>query len=186
MTNFKSVKIFGALLVAFGLLSVGGVALGAEKNETPEKLTYKFRALKDKNSAYSVINDGEVEQSNVEKTNIEQTEEVSVVKSFDARPDMTSETVFIKTIDGVTVIGNDPAKAAMGGMPMKNDDGRPRVWVADMVRFEENSFRTNGGNFNRSAVINRMRLNLKMNLGRKATANFSGDGKSDLGGNTQK
>ncbi len=181
MTNFKSVKIFGAVLVAFGLLSVGGAALGAEKNETPEKLTYKFRALKDKNSAYSAINGGEVEQSNVK-----QTKAGSGATGSSARPDTTSETVFIKTVDGVTVIGNDPDKAAMGVMPMKNDGGRPRVWVEDRVRFEENSFRTNGGNFNRSAVINRMRLNLKMNLGRKVNANFSGEGKSDFGGNTQK
>jgi hypothetical protein len=88
-------------------------------------------------------------------------------------------------VDGVTVIGNDPAKAAEGGTHVKNDSGRPRVWVDDRIRFEENSYKTDGGNFNKSAVINRMRLNLKMNLSKKATANFSANRTSDFGDKTQ-
>ncbi len=175
MTNFKGVKILFAVLVTSCLLLIGSAARGVEKNETPEKLTYKFRVLKDKISALSVRNCEEVEQ----------TKETPDVKNSAVKPDMTSETAIIKTEDGVTVIGNDPAKAALGGMSMKNDDGRPRVWVEDRVRFEENSSKTNDGNFNRSSIINRMRLNLKMNLGRKVTANFSGDRNSNFGDNTQ-
>lgn len=175
VTNFKSVKILFAVLVTSSLLSIGSMARGSEKNETPEKLTYKFRVLKDKISALSVRNGEEVEQ----------TKETSDMKNSAVKPDMTSETVIIRTVDGVTVIGNDPAKTAMSGMMMKNDDGRPRVWVEDRVRFEENSSKTNGGNFNRSSIINRMRLNLKMNLGRKVTANFSGDRNNNFGDNTQ-
>lgn len=176
MADFKNVKIFAAALIAAScLLSNGSMAAGAEKNESPEKITYKFRVLKDKISALSVRNNEELGR----------TEGASDVKRPAVQTNATAETAIIKTVDGVTVIGNDPAKAANGGSYVKNDDGRPRVWVDDRVRFEQNSYKTDGGNFNKSAVINRMRLNLKMNLGQKATANFSANKTSDFGDKTQ-
>ena len=77
VTNFKSVKILFAVLVTSSLFSVGSMARGAEKNETPEKLTYKFRVLKDKISALSVRNCEEVEQ----------TKEASDVKNSAVKPE---------------------------------------------------------------------------------------------------
>ncbi|HPG59758.1 MAG TPA: hypothetical protein PKW98_18205 [Candidatus Wallbacteria bacterium] len=97
----------------------------------------------------------------------------------------TSENAIIKTVDGVTVIGNDPAKALTGEVSVNNGSGKPKIWIDDRVRFEENSYKTNDGNFNKSAIVNRMRLNLKMNLGKKMTANFSGDRINNFGDNTQ-
>ena len=176
MADFKNVKLFTAALIAAScLLSTGSMATGAEKTETPEKVTYKFRVLKDKISALSVRNNEKYDQTKASPD----------IKPAAVLTGATAETAIIKTVDGVTVIGNDPAKAADGGAYLKNDDGRPKVWVDDRVRFEQNSYKTGGGNFNKSALINRMRLNLKMNLSKKATANFSANKTSDFGDKTQ-
>lgn len=173
MTKYKNLKIFAAALIATGLLSTAGVAMGDEKNGTPEKVSYKFRALKDKISALSVKNAGETAGTALE------------AKPSAAGACATGETAIIKTVDGVTVIGNDPAKAAKGGTAAKEGDGKPRVWVEDRVRFERNSYKTPGANLNRSSIINRMRVNLKMNLDRRTTANFSADQTGEFGDKTQ-
>ncbi len=160
MINFKNLKIFTAVLT--GLLIAGNIAQSAEIKNAPEKLTYKFRMLKDKISALSVKNSEEPEQTKI------------VTAS-------TTENVIIKKVDGITVISNNPVNAPADKVFFKNRCGRPDVWVEDRVRFEENSYKTNGGNFNKSAVINRMRLNLKMNLGKKTTMNFSGNKNNHYG-----
>jgi len=164
--NFKMVKMFAAVLVTSGLLAGGNAASGAEKIETSEKTTYKFWVLKDKISALSVKDSAKLEQAKIS-------------------PVTTSEKAIIKAVDGVTVIGNDPAKALTGEVSVNNGSGKSKIWIDDRVRFEENSYQTNDGNFNKSAIVNRMRLNLKMNLGKKMTANFSGDRINNFGDNTQ-
>lgn len=165
-----------AALVLYGLISFGSIATGSEIDGTDAKISYKFRVLKDKISALAVKNPESID-----------TVSVSVASKLSAAAaGSTNENTIVKTVDGVTVVVNDVRKAGVKEELNKSDRGRVKFSLDDRIRYEQNGYKTSGGNnFSRSGVVNRMRLNMKMNLGEKTSANFSAQKSADFGDKTQ-
>lgn len=177
MKKLKNAKILTVTLMTAGFLSIGSMAIGSEKSDQPETISYKFRMLKDKIAALSV-NEKTAENSEVK---------TSSVPAKDGAAGATLENMIVNTVDGVKVIKNDLEKAGPDIENMKRSGpGRVNVSVDDRVRWEQNGYKGAGGkNFNNSAVINRLRMNVKMNLSDKTTANFSSQKTNDFGTGAQ-
>jgi len=172
MKKFKNAKILTVTLITAGFLSLGSMAAGAGNSDQTDVISYKFHMLKDKISSLSVNapeNSGAGAVLNAGKP----------AQELDA----TNENMLINNIDGVKVIKVDLDKAGSEIENMKRSGpGRVNVSVDDRVRWEQNGYKATGGkNFNNSAVINRMRMNVKMNLSKEATANFSSQKTNDFG-----
>ena len=176
MINIKNSGIIMTVLVICGLISFGTIAAGAEIDGADAKISYKFRVLKDKISALAVKNPESID-----------TVSVSVASKLSAAAaGATNENAVVKTVDGVTVVGNDIEKAGVKEEVNKNGNGRVKFSLDDRIRYEQNGYKTSAGNnFSRSGIVNRMRLNMKMNLGKKTNANFSAQKSSDFGDKTQ-
>jgi hypothetical protein len=176
MINIKKSGIIMTVLALYGFISFGTIAAGAEIDGTDAKISYKFRVLKDKISALAVKN-----------PEIFDTASVSVSSKLSAAAaGATNENAVVKTVDGVTVVGNDIEKAGVKDEMNKNGYGRVKFSLDDRIRYEQNGYKTAGGNnFSRSGVVNRMRLNMKMSLGEKTSANFSAQKSSNFGDKTQ-
>ncbi len=170
MKKFRNVKIMAVTLMAAGFLSLGSQAFGAGVSEQDGIVSYKFRMLKDKISALSVS----------------APDDKSGVKPAQAAA-ATDENLIINNIGGVKVIKNDIEKAGSEIENMKRSGpGKIDVLVDDRVRWEHTGFKATGGkNLNRSAVTNRTRVNVKMNLSEKTTADFSAQKTNDLGTGAQ-
>jgi len=170
MKKIGKAKIMTVTLMAAGFLSLGSIAFGAGVSEESGVVSYKFRMLRDKIAALSV----------------NEPENLKIVKPAQAAT-ATVENLIINNENGVKVIKNDIEKAGSEIENMKKSGpGKVDISVDDRVRWEHTGFKATGGkNLNRSAVTNRTRVNVKMNLSEKTTADFSAQKTNDLGTGAQ-
>lgn len=171
MKKLKNAKLLTFTLMAAGFLSFGSMTFGAEISNQADIVSYKFRMLKDKISSLAVDGQKDLKDGAV----------LNIAKPAQAA-DATVENLIINTVSGVKIIKNDLEKTGPEIENMKRSGpGAVNVSVEDRVRWEQNGYKATGGkSFNNSTVMNRLRMNVKMNLSKKATANFSSQKTNDF------